>query len=221
MALNYTYLKYKDVYTIRNNGTVTLSYGIDTVTCEATTENKAGTILAGETITLNFAVDGTYSVRIFTTLESAPLISIKYYNNLLTSFISLVDQIICNCNNCKECEECDECEDLLKAYIKSQAFATVNHPLYQTYITEVTQDSICLYTQEILCTLLNEKIYGNSNTKKLLSQLLSFYFLAFYYKDLSLASNAEEGKYITTKYKFDRIATCMRAIGVIPVNPIT
>ena len=93
MALNYTYLKYKDTYTLKNNGSVTLTYSVSKVTCEATTEIKTGTILPGQTTDLNFIVDGNYSVYLASSTEVGMPFIIKYYNNLLLSFISLYNDV--------------------------------------------------------------------------------------------------------------------------------
>lgn len=220
MALDYTYLKYKDVHTLRNNGVLNLSYTVNTVTCETVVQSKSGTILPQQTIALDFTVDGTYSVKVFTSTENARPFTIKFYNNLLKSFISMADQILCNCGKCQDCEECNNCQDYLSTYTKAQAYTAINSPVYEDYINQVTQDSICLYTEETLCTLLKEKVYGTAETKKMLFQLISFHYLGFYYQDLTYAIDTAEIDYINTKYKFDRIGSCMKSIGIFPRNPI-
>jgi hypothetical protein len=220
MALNYTYLKYKDTYTLKNNGPVDLTYHISTVTCEATTEIKTGVILPNQTIVLSFIVDGKYSIYLNSSTETAPTFIVKYYNNLLTSFISMVEALVCGCSKCKECEECNQCEDYLGTTMKALAFNTLNYPLYQNYINQITQDSICIYSQEILCSLLHEKVYGNVETKDTMLRQISFYYLSFYYQDKFLAIDTEEKSYITAKYKFDKIGSCMRKLGIIPTDPL-
>ena len=220
MALNYTYLKYKDTYTLKNNGSVTLTYSVSKVTCEATTEIKTGTILPGQTTVLNFIVDGNYSVYLASSTEVGMPFIIKYYNNLLLSFISMVEGIICGCSKCNDCEECNQCEDYLGTFMKAQAFAAVNSPTYQGYINQITQDSICVFTEEVLCNLLHEKVYGNADVKEVMLKLIGFYYLSFYYQDKFLALDAQEKIYITEKYKFDKIAACMRKLGIIPTDPL-
>lgn len=220
MALNYTYLKYKDTYSIKNNEAITLTYSISTVTCEATTEIKTGTILPGQTVFLNFPVDGTYSVYLSSPTQTEAPFIIKHYYNLLTSFISMVEGIVCGCSKCNECEECNKCEDYLGTFMKAQAFNIVNYPVYQGYINQVTQDSICLFNEQILCSLLHEKVYGNVETKEVMLRLISFYYLGFYYEDKYLAADQEEIDYITVKYKFDKIGACMRKLGIMPTDPL-
>jgi hypothetical protein len=220
MALNYTYLKYKDTYTLKNIGGVTLTYSVSKVTCEATTEIKTGSILPGQTTVLNFIVDGNYSVYLASSTETGTPFIIKYYYNLLTSFISMVEGVICGCSKCNDCEECNQCEDYLGTFMKAQAFAAVNSPVYQGYINQITQDSICVFTEEVLCNLLHEKVYGNADVKDVMLKLISFYYLSFYYQDKFLALDAQEKIYITEKYKFDKIAACMRKIGILPTDPL-
>lgn len=220
MAIYYSYLKYKDVHTLKNDSGSTISYEVNTVNCETTTLYKTGTILPQQTITLDFLVDGTYSARVFTSTENARPFIVKVYNNLLLSFLSMADQILCNCGKCQDCEECNDCQDYLSVYTKAQAFESINYPLYEDYINQITQDSICLYTKETLYTLLKEKVYGTAETKKMLFQFISFYYLGFYYQDLSDALDASEVTYINTKYKFDKVASCIKSIGIFPRNPI-
>lgn len=220
MALNYTYLKYKDTYTLKNNGSVTLTYSVSKVTCEATTEIKTGTILPGQTTALNFIVDGNYSVYLASSTEVGIPFIIKYYNNLLLSFISMVEGIICGCSKCNDCEECNQCEDYLGTFMKAQAFAAVNYPVYQGYMNQITQDSICVFTEEVLCNLLHEKVYGNADVKEVMLKLIGFYYLSFYYQDKFLALDAQEKIYITEKYKYDKIAACMRKLGIMPTDPL-
>jgi hypothetical protein len=45
-------------------------------------------------------------------------------------------------------------------------------------------------------------------------EILGYYYLAFYYKDLSLAIDTEEQEYIITKYKFVKISKCLKKLGI-------
>lgn len=220
MALNYTYLKYKDTYTLSNNGSVSLTYHVSKVTCEATTEIKTDTILPGQTISLTFVVDGNYSVYLSSLTENSIPFTIKYYKNLLNSFIGMVEGIVCGCSKCDECEECNKCEDYLGTFMKAQAFIALNSPIYQEHLNQITQDSICLFSEQILCSLLHEKVYGNVETKEVMLRLISFYYLSFYYQDKFLAVDLEEKAYVIAKYKFDKIGACMRKLGIIPTDPL-
>ena len=220
MALNYTYLKYKDTYTLENTGTVNLTYHISKVTCEATTEIKTAVMVPGQISTLSFPVDGNYSVYLESSTQVGMPFVIKHYNHLLTSFISMVEGIVCGCSKCDECEECNKCEDYLGTLLKAQAFNTLNYPVYQNYVNQITQDSLCVFSETVLCNLLHEKVYGNAEVKDAMLRLISFYYLAFYYQDKFLAVDAEEKAYVTEKYKFDKIAACMRKLGIIPTDPL-
>lgn len=220
MALNYTYLKYKDTYTLENTGTVNLTYHVSKVTCEATTEIKTAVMVPGQITTLSFPVDGNYSVYLESSTQVGMPFVIKHYNHLLMSFISMVEGIVCGCSKCDECEECNKCEDYLGTLLKAQAFNTLNYPVYQNYVNQITQDSLCVFSETVLCGLLHEKVYGNPEVKEAMLRLISFYYLAFYYQDKFLAVDAEEKAYVTEKYKFDKIAACMRKLGIIPTDPL-
>jgi len=219
MALNYTYLKYKDTYTLKNNGAVDLTYHISTVTCETTAEVKTGVIIPNQTVVLTFAVDGKYSVYLSSSTETSTPFIIKYYNNLLTSLISMTEQTVCGCGKCKDCEECNQCEDYLGTFMKAQAFNTVNYPIYQTAINQVTENNACLYTQEVLCSLLHEKVYGTVETKDTMLIIIGSYYLSFYYQDKFLAVDQEEKDYVTSKYKFDKIGSCLKKKGLTLTEP--
>ena len=220
MALNYTYLKYKDTYTLENTGSVNLTYHVSKVTCEATTEIKTAVMVPGQITTLSFPVDGDYSVYLESSTQVGMPFIIKHYNHLLMSFISMVEGIVCGCSKCDECEECNKCEDYLGTLLKAQAFNTLNYPVYQNYVNQITQDSLCVFSETVLCGLLHEKVYGNPEVKEAMLRLISFYYLAFYYQDKFLAVDAEEKAYVTEKYKFDKIAACMRKLGIIPTDPL-
>lgn len=217
MALDYTYLKYKDTYTIKNNEAVDLTYHISTVSCEnVLTEIKTGLILPDQTVTLNFNVDGKYSVYVSSSTQSMPAFTIDYYYNLITSFVSMIEGIVCGCSPCKDCEECNECEDYLGAFMKAQAFMVVNGTTYQGFYQSIINENACLITEQVLCSLLHEKVYGNTVIKDTMIYLLSAYYFAFYYKDKDLAVDAEEEDYVAIKYKFTKILACMKKIGINP-----
>jgi len=160
MALNYTYLKYKDTHTLKNTGTVDLTYHVSKVTCDATTEIKTGVITPNQTVVLTFATDGNYSIYLSSSTETSVPFTIKYYENLLSSFVLMAQQTICGTSSggggsssssgmgsnsgsnsnlgghsgghsgsggkCGDCGGYNQCEDYLEAFMKAQAFNTIN-----------------------------------------------------------------------------------------------
>ena len=220
MALAYTYLKYKDVYTIENQEVVPLQYSISKVTCDTETVVSTGTILAEVTFTLNFKVDGIYRVTLThsITSETETLPDIFYYFNLITSYISNIQSIFCGCTPCDECEDCNECEDYLKTLVQALAYTSLNDPDYQVYVEAINEESKCLLNDLVLCSLIEEKIRGNSSYKDVILYFLANYYGAFYFREKFLATNAEEVAYVTTKYKYLTISKCMKKVGLNPSN---
>jgi hypothetical protein len=213
MALNYTYIKYKDVHTLKNNESIDMNYEILKDSCDASTSISTGVIAPGNTITINFATDGNYTINL-STINDTDSFNIKYFQNLLKSFITDTERLLCGCSKCDDCAECNECQDYLGAFMKSFAFNSVNYPLYQTSVNAISQNSVCSFTDEVVCTLINEKVYGSSSVKRPMLEILGNYYLAFYYKDLSLGLDSEEENYITTKYKFVKISQCLKRLGI-------
>jgi hypothetical protein len=217
MALNYTYIKYKDVHTLKNNESINMNYEILKDSCDVSTSISTGVIAPGNTITINFATDGNYTINL-STINDTDSFNIKYFQNLLKSFITDAEKVLCGCTPCKDCEECNECQDYLSAFMKAFSINTINFPSYQDYFEAIAQNNVCDFTNEVLCIILNEKVFGSASVKELMLKILSYYYLAFYFRDYSLALDSEEQNYITVKYKFDKISKCIKKLGITPSN---
>jgi hypothetical protein len=213
MALNYTYTKYKDVHTLKNDESISMDYEIIKDLCEASTSIYTGTIQPGSTVTINFATDGNYTIDLSTAL-STDSFTVETFQNLLTSFIADAEKLLCGCAKCDECAECNECQDYLGAFMKSQSFNSISYPTYQNYVNLITQNGLCDFTDEVICTIVNEKVFGSASAKEPMLKILSYYYAAFYYKDYGMATDTEEATYITTKYKFGKISKCIKKLGV-------
>jgi hypothetical protein len=222
MPVQHNYLKYKDIHTIENLEGVPITYVINKVSCDNITEVRRCNILPGETITLNFKLDGVYRITLINTitLEEETLEDILYYFNLITSFISSVENIFCGCTPCKECEECNECEDYLEALLKALAYTSLHEPQYQPYIDAINRESKCLLNDLVLCTLIQEKVNGMANYKEVLLYFLSSYYGAFYFNERFAAIDDEERAYVTTKYKYEKIVKCMKKAGFVPQDVV-
>lgn len=215
MALNYTYTNYKDVHTLTNDESQVMTCTIIKDSCDASTTLSTNTIEPGQTIILTFVTDGNYTIDL-STLSSSDSFTIKYFQNLLRSFILDAEKILCGCAKCDDCAECNECQDYLGAFMKSFAFNSVNYPLYQTYVEIIAQDTVCDFSDEVICSIIHEKVFGTPSVKDPMLKILSYYYAAFYYKDYFMAADSEEADYITTKYKFGKIAKCIKRLGVDP-----
>jgi hypothetical protein len=143
MALNYSFVKYKDVYTITNNELVVLGYTLSKETCDASVVLKTGNVPAGQSVVLEIKVDGNYTFTPYTQNENGVPVIVKNYNNLLISLIEGTEKIICGCSKCNDCEECSICEDYLSVFMKDIAFDTLNTPLYKEAIDKIQQETLC------------------------------------------------------------------------------
>ena len=219
MALTYTYLKYKDENSITNNGNSFINYTVDKVSASTTTPVKAGMIGATKNVILNFTLDGKYVVNLNNGIDPVESITIYSYTNLLLSLISAVEGIICGCSKCDECNECNECESYLGAFMKSYSFAILNEPRYKDYLDTLLVDSADEINDSVLCSILHEKVYGNATTKDVMLKLIANYYLAFYYKDLRLATDVSEEEYVQNKYKFSKLSGCIKKLGLFLADP--
>jgi hypothetical protein len=217
MALNYTYTKYKDVHTLVNNESLNMTYIIVKNSCDSSSNVTTGSINPGQTVTLGFATDGNYTIELSTLNDDASF-DIVYFQNLLNSFIRDAEKLLCGCAKCGDCEECNECQDYLGAFMKSFAFNSINTPLYQAYVDLISEAVLCDFTDQVICSITHEKVFGNSSVKEPMLKILSYYYAAFYYKDFFMATDSSEADYITTKYKFVKIAKCMKKLGIDPAS---
>jgi hypothetical protein len=217
--MDYIYTRYKDQHLLQNDQSINIGYTIIKVTCDATKEITTGNIPPGEVVELKFVLDGQYDIDLYDANETSSF-QVKTYNNLLLSFISNVEALLCGCSKCKDCEECNECETYLSAFMKAFSFNSFNTPFYKLYVDLIAEDSQCALESEVLCNLLNEKVYGNAVVKEPILQIIGFYYAAFYFKDFYSAEDASEQEFITTKYKYDKIAKCMKKLGIDPAQTI-
>ena len=213
MSLNYTYIKYKDVHSLKNNEPDNMNFTIVKNSCDSTLTLSSNTIAPDETAVLNFVTDGKYTINL-STENGEDSFEIYFYENLLASFITSIEKLLCGCSKCDECEECNECEEYLSAIMKGFSYDAVNNYLYQPYVSLITQVTLCELTDEVVCTITKEKVFGSASVKEPMLKILSYYYLAFYYKSLDLASDQEEVNYINIKYKFDKISKCIKKLGI-------
>ena len=218
----YVFTNYKDTYTLTNNGDYQFSYSLNKIVCgtETSTVVFTASIPVGETREFKINQDGEYFITITNGIGTdVTLASFRVYTRLIASFIEMVEKIFCGCSTCNDCEECNECEDYLKAFMEAQAMYVLNYPKYVALWESCVQFANCLFTQETQCFLLRERVYGTASTKEVMLQVLSFYYLSFYYRDSHLAADAGEAIYITEKYKFDKIKVCMSKKGLDITDP--
>ena len=226
--MNYTFLKYKDKYMLKNNSaTETLFLEVYYKTCDTTTLYIKKEILPTKEIEVVFNADGIFSIKLNNGLIEEVLPDILYYQNTLRSFITRIQKIFCGCKPCSECEncneqnECEEFESSLKALTQALAYTSLNSPAYQIYVDTINEESKCLLQNYILCSLLKEKFNGDDSYKEAIYYFLANYYGAFYFRERFLAADEEEVQYIDAKYKYFVISKCMKKLGLNPADVVS
>lgn len=215
MALDYTYKKYKDAYTVENTGIASFNYKIQIKDCDSLNEYKSGTINPGKIFTLPITfLDAVYVVTLYDDNEEVVLDDILQYNNTLLNFIDGTEELLCGCKECDECEECNKCESFLSTLNYALAFFHVNSPRYDNYLLTFSNEMKCNYSQEILCLITKLNATGKGEIEKLTKLNIALYYLVFYLLDLAQAQDLEEAEYIKTKYKSSKILKCIRRLGI-------
>lgn len=213
--MDYTYLKYKDVYTITNNSSVeTLTYKIVFRNCEETTVIKEGTILPSSVYTLSFKYDGVYEVILNDVFAEEVITNIRYFENTLQMFIEGVQNIFCGCkHNCDECTDCDDCAKILNTLDLANGYYYSNFDTYQSYV-EATLDTIqCEIISATTSSVTKAMINGKLNTEDLYKLLIYAHYMAFYARDYVYAVDIEEAEYYKAKYNFAVISACLKKAG--------
>lgn len=219
MALNYTYLKYKEEHSITNNGATFINYEVNKVNCDSQVTVQRGTIASSKTVTLAFKADGDYLVTLSNGIDANQSFQILYYNYLLTSLVTSAESLICGCSTCGDCQECNECQGYLSAFMKAYSFNLLNEPKYSDYLVDLMVEAKCEINEAVLCSIMNERVYGTATTKDALLKIIANHYLAFYYKDLRLATDNTEKLYIQEKYKFAKISQCIKKLGLFFTDP--
>lgn len=214
MAISFTYSKYKDVHSVKNDDLVSIQYSLIRNECDSATVVNTGTITVGETITLPVTyADGNYKV-VITKGEEEDSFDFSTFNNLLKAFITNVEASLCGCKTCNDCEDCDDCNLYLTTVNQALAYYAVNNPTYNSYVNTINEELKCLYREAILCTLTSKMVNGEDDIKEIYFQMIAMYYLAFYLYDLGQAADSAEAEYVKTKYNSAKIIKCIRKLGV-------
>lgn len=219
MALSYTFTKYKDTYTITNNGLTDLTYVVKVLTCDSSKQTATSVILPDNTKNIMFLYDGRYEILLDDGTEQET-INVNIYFDLLLSFIDSVETLVCGCKKCDGCEDvCNDCESFLATLVKALSFNSLNSSIYQAYTNSIAESVRCDFNDTVACAMLKNKVYGNVELEEIIIKLIGYYYFAFYFKDSILASDQNEKDYITAKYKYIKIAKCMKKeIGLTPTD---
>lgn len=221
MALSYTFTKYKDAYTLTNNGLTTITYTVYNLTCDSSKQTATGTISPSSTKEISFLYDGKYQILLDDGTEQELIENINVYYDLLTSFIDNVESLVCGCKKCDDCGDvCNDCESFLAGLTKALSFNSLNSSLYQAYVNTIAESVRCDLNDTVVCAMLKEKVYGNTELEEIIKRIIGYYYFAFYFKDSAMAVDQDERDYVAIKYKYIKIAKCMKKIGLSPSEVI-
>ena len=141
------------------------------------------TYTTNTSIVLNLPInDNLYILEIINNIGDSYIIEIPKYNTLLKSLIEDIELVLCDCG-CKHCEDCKEStnKDYTSTLLKLLSFYTLNKQYFQVYLDIVFECTKCNILDTNQCILINEKVYGNADNTRLLKQILSSFYIAFYY----------------------------------------
>lgn len=215
MALNYTFSRYKDVYTLLNNDTLSnLNYSVYLKNCDTSKKVSEGVIRPGESREIKFIMDGIYSIVVTDGVLSETIPDILYYQKLLSNIIKKAEQIFCGCKPCDDCEDCNPCDAYLDLFTYVNTYAILHSPLYNEYIVNIQEELKCRFNEGVVCAMNQAFIRGKVDIKELVLLNIASYFIAFYFVDLYSALDEEEAEYIKEKYKILKISKCLRKLGI-------
>ena len=157
--------------------------------------------------------DGLYKLVVTTEQEQYQYQQtyIPQYNKILSSLIEDMEYILCGCH-CIDCEDCDgQEEDVLPVFLKMLSYILINKNKYEKTLTNSAKCIECEILNANLCYILHENIQGNAENKRLMKQIIAYYYLVFYYTDLL---NENDERSIQDRYNFKKIYSCIKRLGL-------
>lgn len=211
----YTLTLSKDVYTLTNSGVIDITYTLKQLTdCYNYTDKTTGILTPSQSIQITLSVGGEYNLDITDATLVVNTEVLYNYVSILLSFVNDVYLSVCGCSpSCTTSVSTDSLN--LATYNKMLAYASFDYSKYSTAIGLVSEEIKCLLYNPVQCLLDSEKILGVSTAPLLTKQLISLYYLAYYFTDIKLANNdVEEIDYIKTKYSYTLISPCIAQLGI-------
>jgi len=211
MAIEHTFLTYKDVNTLTNKGVATLSYTLQRNACGEMTTTMSGTLALNQSVILKMPLTGKYE---FTFRDGVnPDIQKIIYNfeKILEDTICVVQDILCG----QVCVDCDSnCETTSTVFSKLMLYNQLNLIKYTEYMVGVSTVFFCYSENLIYDNEYKEQLTGESNHIGLLKQNIAFLYSVFYFQQLSKAIDQAEIDYIKIKFKSALILPCIRTLGL-------
>jgi hypothetical protein len=211
-------VNYKDLFTLTNIDSPSLTFTIQRLENCYNYTNVSGfenlpTLEDEDSFEFKKLQDGEYQV-VISQDGTDTTITLKTYLNLLESMIEDIDLILCGCD-CDSCDDCaTTCNDKLTTILKILSFINLTFPTYNSALESIAECIKCTLGMDISCLLINEKITGESDNALILKKIIAIYYLAFYFLELTSATDEEEEEYITNKFKFNIISKCISQLGI-------
>lgn len=214
MPIVYSYSKYRDVYSLSNQGISSFTYKLIKLSCseESIIINNT-TLNAGTNTNILLPSDGYYMLVLQQAEEDDIVIYIKDYNKLLNSFLEDAKNLLCDCK-CKNCDCEDSLNSLLLTITKANIYYNLNTEELCSIYSCVNSYNSCSIEEESICLITNELLTGKSDVSHLVKNLVINFYLAFYFRELIFAINLEEVNYIKAKYFSDEILKCIKKLGI-------
>lgn len=209
MAIVHSLTKYKDVYTLFNEGVTSFSYILYIKDCTERLEISSGNLAADSSINLSTTKDGFYIVKL---TENTEILEVPFnsFKNLLLSIVKSLKKVLCNCT----CKNCD-CDSSDKPCVLSQinAFILLN-PEYTNTLNLIAPYFNCRLVNLVDCQQTNLLVYGKTSCKELDENLLILYYLTIYLYDSAQAVDAEEVSYVKSKLNYTVLQKCITMLGI-------
>lgn len=229
----YVFRKYKDKYFLKNvidNNVTIITYTLTFLNCSTNLIEtvQQGSINPNEEISFNLLSNGDYTLII--NGLSKETICINHYLNLIYQVIKEIELVVCNdcdcgCNNndCtpKEAKDCLKYQNLfnylsaLKFLINPISTNCIDSTIIYDFISKATKyykcDILKDFCNQNFSTSLGEEAVFNSRIFKIVAVIN---YLAFYYYELNSTVDEEEKLFISNKYKYSIISSCITKLGI-------
>jgi hypothetical protein len=207
----YTLVKYKDVYTLSNQGAA-FSYKVYRKDCVENTLLYENTLATSASVVLPITDDGKFLLQMGASDDATTVsVTIVYYKNFLTSIVKSTKQELCNC----KCKDCD-CEEPKESECIGTKWSVYTHltGIGVDEITDISPYFDCRFNEGITCNSREKFFYGKDDCKFLTTDNIMLYYLGIYYAELMAALDAEETAYIKLKFKSAEILPCISRKGI-------
>lgn len=220
MIADYIFTKYKDTFILKNLGLFSLTYQLQILTGGLFAPTTSlNILLAGEEVILPTDLDGEYLLLLARDTETDSE-SFKVYTRLQKSLIKSLGNLLCG-SGCA-CEDCACEEDYLRyqaLFSQILSYQYLIRPygdycqsncLLDSYIQKALDYNKATLTGQIYDSLNCQLVTGKTAASyDLIKRFAAIYYSVFFYFERLVATDAEEIAYVTSKFNWLRVSTCI------------